>query len=340
MMGDDLATDIARALAPHLGPDVTLDDIRPLSSGASRRSWSFEASVGSGPARRYVLQREMTASPPERAGDTGDGEPASAPGAGGAAVPMATQAKLLEAAAAAGVPVAAVVATGRMHGLEYLVSEWLDGEALPSRLLRDPGLAAGRRQLMQDCARALVAIHRLPAAGTGLDERDSLAYYRTCLDIVAEPRPVLELAYRWLADTRPPPVDPVVVHGDFRLGNLLVDRTGLRAVLDWEIAHLGDRHQDVAWATIRAWRFDRHREPGVFPEPDPWVAAYNAEAGPDLALDPIRVRWWQVAGTWTWAVMSAMLARRHLDGWVQSVEHATIGRRVCESEWDVLELLP
>ncbi len=131
----------------------------------------------------------------------------------------------------------------------------------------------------------------------------------------------------------------MVVHGDFRLGNLLVDRGGLRAVLDWELAHIGDRHEDLAWATIRAWRFDRHREAGIFPDPEGWLAAYAAAAGPGVCVDPDRFRWWQVAGTWTWAVMSAMLARRHLDGWVASVEHATIGRRVCESEWDLLELL-
>ncbi len=116
--------------------------------------------------------------------------------------------------------------------------------------------------------------------------------------------------------------------------------TGLAAVLDWELTHLGDPHEDVAWATIRAWRFDRHRSPGVFPEPEAWVKAYNAQAGPSRAIDPAALRWWQILGTWSWAVISAMQARRHLDGWVRSLEHAVIGRRVCESEWDLLELLP
>jgi aminoglycoside phosphotransferase (APT) family kinase protein len=103
---------------------------------------------------------------------------------------------------------------------------------------------------------------------------------------------------------------------------------------------LGDPHEDVAWATIRAWRFDRYRQPGTFPEPEVWAEAYAAAAGPDSGFDPAAMRWWQIAGTWSWAVISAMQARRHLDGWVQSLEHAVIGRRVCESEWDLLELLP
>ncbi|MGI8492131.1 MAG: phosphotransferase, partial [Acidimicrobiales bacterium] len=145
-------------------------------------------------------------------------------------------------------------------------------------------------------------------------------------------------AYRWLELHRPAPGVAGVVHGDFRLGNLLVDVSGLRAILDWELAHLGDPYEDLAWPTIRAWRFDRYRPLGSFPETEPWLAAYEAEAGVDVDRDA--VRWWQVAGTWTWAVISAMQARRHLLGPTPSLEHAAIGRRVCESEYDLLELLP
>jgi aminoglycoside phosphotransferase (APT) family kinase protein len=256
------------------------------------------------------------------------------------ALPIALQAEVLRAARRTGVPVPAVVAVGEDDGRQFMITEWVDGEALPQKVLRDPDLGPGRDRLMADCAAALAAIHRISPEGLGLAEQDGLALYRLRLDHIGEPRPVLELAYRWLADRRPPPSPPAVVHGDFRLGNLLVGRTGLRAVLDWELTHIGDRHADVAWATIRAWRFDRHRDPGVFPEPEAWAAAYNAAAAPEFALDPATLRWWQIAGTWTWAVMSAMQARRHLDGWVDSLEHAVIGRRVCESEWDVLDLLP
>jgi aminoglycoside phosphotransferase (APT) family kinase protein len=253
---------------------------------------------------------------------------------------MTTQARLLIAAAAQGVPVPVVVASGEMGGRQFIISEWLEGEALPPKLLRDPALAPGRARLMHDCAHALVGIHDIPTVeDLGLSRPDRLEIYRGWLDVVDEPRPVLEMAYRWLTSNRPVPGPAVVAHGDFRLGNLLVDAGGLRAVLDWELAHIGDRHEDLAWPTIRAWRFDRHREAGTFPEPDRWLAAYATAAGPGVAIEPDAFRWWQVAGTWMWAVMSAMLARRHLDGWVASLEHALIGRRVCESEWDLLELL-
>jgi aminoglycoside phosphotransferase (APT) family kinase protein len=325
-MVDDLPAAIQAALAERLGSGVTVADVRPLSSGASRQTWRFAATRPGEAPQTYVLQREMVAGGPRPAG-------ASPP------PDVATQARLLAAARERGVPVPVVVAGGQMQGLEFIVTEWLDGEALPPKMLRDPHLAPGRARLMEDCARALAGIHGIrPVDGLGLARADPLAVYRGQLDLIDEPRPVLEFAYRWLARHRPAPGPPVVVHGDFRLGNLLVSAAGLQAVLDWELVHVGDRHEDLAWPTIRAWRFDRHRDPGTFPEPDAWLAAY-ASAAPDVTIDRAAFRWWQVAGTWIWAVMSAMLARRHLDGWVASVEHALIGRRVCESEWDLLELL-
>jgi len=326
-MGDDPSEGLVRALERHLGEGVEITGLRPLTSGASRQSLRFKAAQAGRPPRQYVLQREMA--PNLRPGPAEAGP-----------LSMSTQAVVLNAAHQAGVPVARVVASGEMDGRQFIVSEWLEGEALPPKLLRDPALENGTARLMADCATALVRIHSLAPSGLGLAEQDRLALYRSRLDALDEPRPVLELGYRWLLDRRPPPGPLSVVHGDFRLGNLLVGPTGLAAVLDWELTHLGDPHEDVAWATIRAWRFDRHRPAGVFPEPEAWVKAYNAEAGPGRAVDPANLRWWQILGTWSWAVISAMQARRHLDGWVQSLEHAVIGRRVCESEWDLLELLP
>jgi len=327
-MGDELAAAIEAALAPILGDGTTVSEPRPLSSGASRQSWRFKAAAPGRPPLPYVLQREMVAGSPR-------------PGGGKGPVGMDIQARLLITAGALGVPVAPVVTSGEMQGLQFMITGWLDGEALPPKMLRDPELASGRSRLMSDCAQALAGIHRIPAGDDlPLEQEDRLALYRGWLDAMGESRPVLELAYRWLLGHRPEPGPPVVVHGDFRLGNLLVDAGGLRAVLDWELAHIGDRHEDLAWATIRAWRFDRHREAGTFPEPDAWVVAYFEAAGEDARVDPDVFRWWQIAGTWMWAVMSAMQAHRHLDGWVASLEHAAIGRRVCESEWDLLELLP
>ena len=329
-MGDDRTAELTetarQALAEVLGPDTVISCLHPLTSGASRNSWVLEAGPAGTPAGRYVLQKEMI--PPDPAAP-----PEERP------LAMTAQAVLVDRAGALGVPVARTITAGERDGLGFIISEFVGGEALPPRLLRDPELEDARGRLTGDCAAALAAIHRVDPAGLGLVEQDKLALYRRRLDQIDEARPVLELGYRWLAAHRPPPGPAAVVHGDFRLGNLMVDRDGLRAVLDWELAHLGDPHEDVAWATLRAWRFDKHRPPGVFPEPDEWATAYDRATGGRI-LDPDALRWWQVAGTWFWAVISAMQARRHLSGMVRSLEHAVIGRRVCESEWDLLEQLP
>lgn len=327
MRDDREAGAVSDAIAA-LGPGAEITGMHLLTSGASRESWRFSASADGGAVKDFVLQREMLA------------RSTSAVPAELSPLPMASQAAVMRAALAAGVPVAPVVADGTREGRAYVVAEWLDGEALPPAMLRDPILEGGRARLLDDCARALAGIHGLDPRGLGLTEQDRLATYRQRLDEIGEPRPVLELGYRWLAEHRPAKYGPVVVHGDFRLGNLLVGRGGLQAVLDWELAHLGDPHEDLAWPTIRAWRFDRYRSPGTFPDPERWVEAYERAAGPGQQVDRGALLWWQIASVWTWAVISAMQARRHLGGWVQSLEHAVIGRRVCESEWDLLQALP
>jgi aminoglycoside phosphotransferase (APT) family kinase protein len=294
-MGLDPTKLLEGALTPVLGTAVEIGSLRALTSGASRQSFAFEAAPEGRlqESRPYVLQVAIGRSTEQDGGLSGS-------------LPMSTQAAVMRAALAEGVPVAPIVAAGDYDGRQYIVADWMDGEALPPKMLRDPELAGGRARLMDDCARALAAIHRLPTEGLGLVEMDRLTTYRTTLDGMGEPRPVLELGYRWLVEHRPRPGPLTVVHGDFRLGNLLVGKEGLQAVLDWEMAHLGDPHEDVGWTTIRAWRFDRYRQPGTFPEPEEWAKAYAAAAGFDSGFDPEVMRWWQIAGTWFWAVISAM----------------------------------
>ena len=171
----------------------------------------------------------------------------------------------------------------------------------------------------------------------GLEVVDTLGRLRDGLDLVEEARPAFELALRWLHDHEPPHRPPPVVHGDFRIGNLLVDETGLRAVLDWELSHLGDPLEDLGWLCVRAWRFGGEGEVGGVGPLEDLLEAYADATGAPVSADD--VRWWIVAGTLTWGLICAVQARRHLDGHVRSVELATIGRRVCETEYDLLDLL-
>jgi aminoglycoside phosphotransferase (APT) family kinase protein len=239
------------------------------------------------------------------------------------------------------VPVAEVLADddGGILGSPGMVVQRLDGETIARKLLRDDEYAAARERLGAQVGAALAQIHAIPAeAVAGLRETDQLDQFRTVLDTLGEPHPAFELGFRWLEANRPPAAAARVVHGDFRVGNLLIDASGLRAVLDWELAHLGDPLEDLGWFCVRAWRFGSPLPAGGVATREALVAAYEAAGGAPVDRDALR--WWEVLGTLKWGVICVMQAWGHLSGASRSVELATIGRRVCENEWDVLGLLP
>jgi aminoglycoside phosphotransferase (APT) family kinase protein len=253
-------------------------------------------------------------------------------------VPM--ERALLEAARAAGVPVPAVVALGVADdlGSDWLVVERLEGETIPRKILRDAAWEDARRSLTSQCARALAAIHALdPAAIDGLPTADALGDPLPFLDALGEARPALELGVRWLDRHRPAAGPRVTVHGDFRLGNFLVGPDGLRGVLDWELAHAGDPAEDIGWLCAPAWRFGGRADVGGFGSLEELLSSYAAAGGETVDRD--RVHWWQVHATVKWAVICSLQASAHLSGSTRSVELAAIGRRVCESEWDLFALL-
>ncbi|HEY8059998.1 MAG TPA: phosphotransferase family protein, partial [Acidimicrobiales bacterium] len=255
---------------------------------------------------------------------------------------MAAEADLIRAAAAEGVPVADVVATGDGEddglGWPWVVARRVDGETIPRRILRDDDFARARNLLAAQCGAALAAVHRVdPETVTGLEELDQVRQFRDLVDALEQAHPAFELGFRWLEANRPPPSGRAVVHGDFRNGNLIVGPDGLRAVLDWELAHLGDPLEDLGWLCVRAWRFGGRGPVGGFGEREELYAAYEAAGG--RPVDPDVARWWEVLGTLKWGVMCIIQTATHLTGQTRSVELAAIGRRVCENEYDLLALI-
>jgi aminoglycoside phosphotransferase (APT) family kinase protein len=158
------------------------------------------------------------------------------------------------------------------------------------------------------------------------------------LHALGEAHPALELAIRWLRPRAPACDRPVLAHGDFRVGNLMVGPEGLVGVFDWEFAHVGDPHEELAWPTVRSWRFgqDELRLGGVG-QPEAFFAAYEAAGG--RPVDRAAVRYWEVMGNLRWAVGCIAQAHRHLSGQAASVELASLGRRSCEMELEVLDLI-
>ncbi|HMQ28535.1 MAG TPA: phosphotransferase family protein, partial [Acidimicrobiales bacterium] len=332
---DDLAAALQAVLGEVLGAGgLRVDGLHRLSGGASRETFALDAVGSDGTVHPLVLQRER---------------PGGAIGTGGG---TRTEAGLLRAAAAQGVPVPEVLATGPGDppragedeggplAAAYLVVERLDGETIPRRILRDEQYAEARTALTAQCAEALAGIHRIPVSEvSGLHDQDQVAQFRDLLDLLGEPHPAFELAFRWLEANRPPAGPPRVVHGDFRIGNLIVGPEGLRAVLDWELAHLGDPMEDLGWLCVKAWRFGGDLPVGGFGTYEELFECYAAAAGLDR-VDPGVVRWWEVLSTVKWGIMCIIQAASHRQGLTRSVELAAIGRRTCENEHDVLALLP
>jgi aminoglycoside phosphotransferase (APT) family kinase protein len=252
---------------------------------------------------------------------------------------MLEEAAVVRAAHAGGVPVPVLLdARRRDDGASFMILESVEGETIARKIQRDDRYADARRVLVGQLGAAAARIHALDPAGLPhLVQVDRLTVYTEALDMLGQPHPVLELVRRWLIEHRPPTTRTTVVHGDFRLGNVIVDETGLAAVIDWELAHRGDPMEDLGWLCVKAWRFGGAAPVAGLGDYDELFAAYEAAGGG--TVDPEAVRWWEILGTWTWGVMCIGQANAHLSGALRSHELAAIGRRVCENEYDLLQAL-
>jgi aminoglycoside phosphotransferase (APT) family kinase protein len=322
---------LAKALEPALGAPLQVVGLYRLSGGASRETWAFDAIDDRGEVRPLVLRRD--------------------PGAHVGHSDRSTEYELLLAAAAGGVPVPEVV-----HLLEPaddlgagFVMVRVEGETIPRKILRDDAYAAARPVLAAQCGEIAARIHTiepstLPALPV-LGAREQIEQHRELLDTFGEPHPAFELALQWLDRHTPDEVDPPrLVHGDFRNGNFIVGADGIRAVLDWELAHLGDPVEDLGWLCVKSWRFGAvDQVVGGFGSLDALLDTYQrgayrpAGGAPRVELDALR--FWVLFGTLKWGVICIAQAFTHLNGVVRSVELATLGRRVAEMEYDVLDLL-
>ena len=229
-------------------------------------------------------------------------------------------------------------------GSPGFVMDHVEGETIARRILREDDYADARRVMAAQCGEILARIHAITASDLpGLTYPDRTAtdmvleQYTQLLDSFGEPHPAFELALRWLGERRPPSERVTLVHGDFRNGNLIVGPDGVRAVLDWELVHLGDPWEDLAWVCMRSWRFGGPGEVGGFGDREDLYVAYERASG--LPVDRDAVTWWEIMSSVKWGIMTIGQAFTHLLGHVPSLELAAIGRRTVENEYDVLQLI-
>jgi aminoglycoside phosphotransferase (APT) family kinase protein len=319
--------ELSRCVAFFYPGATGVTGVAKLSGGASQETWSFdivhpEGKVGA------ILRRAPQgygAAPTRAAG-------------------LDAEARLMQLAHDAGLPSPRVMHVLRPEdglGAGFIMAR-IDGETIARKILRDDIFAKARPLLARQLGKVAAGIHDLPRAQ--LPKLREMSATKEIGDLEREyrgfdwPRPVFELALRWLRDQDPGPSDEVtLVHGDFRHGNLIIGPDGVRAVLDWELAHLGDPMEDLGWICVNSWRFGEIDNPvGGFGVREDLFAGYEA-AG--RKADPDRVKFWEVMGTLRWGVMCCGMMQRFRIGPDHSMERAMIGRRASETEIDLLRLL-
>ncbi len=333
---NDLSTRLESYLAEIVQAPVQVLRPRRLAGGASRASLSIELEVASGPEKglhALVVRMDLGGVIHENA------------------LSRAEEFRVLEVAHRAGIKVPRprwLCPDPAVLGTPFFVMDRIEGESIGRRIVREPSLARARQLLPRQLGEQLARIHALDFTQPGLEflfspvalapVRGLLSLAYRQLEKVGEPHPVLELARRWLWDNAPSCPRRVLCHGDFRVGNLIVGEEGLRAILDWEFVHLGDPVEDLAWPTVRSWRFGQDQQQlGGIGSPELFLAAYEETAG--VTVDRHRLAYWEILGNFRWAVGCIAQAQRHLSGQEPSVELASLGRRTAEIEQELLDLI-
>jgi aminoglycoside phosphotransferase (APT) family kinase protein len=291
-------------------------------------TWAF-AIDGQGGREDLILRRRSAPFDPETA----------------RSIPLATEAALIRASGANGAlspQVRHVCDEADRLGEAYVMVR-LEGETLGRKITSDPRFDGVRGKLARQCGEAIAGVHATPPPeGLNLKVTDAaieIDRYEESYRASGAERPILELAFQYLRKRIPEPVAPRLVHGDFRNGNIMFHpEAGVVALLDWELGHIGDPAEDLGWICTNSWRFGRPDRPvGGFGDYADLLAGYAAAGGEPIPLE--RVRFWQMLGSLRWGVMCLGMYLSWANGVEKSVERPMIGRRVSETEADLIVLL-
>ncbi|WP_271439535.1 phosphotransferase family protein [Pontixanthobacter luteolus] len=314
---EELKAGIERALA-RTGRGQS-DNLKRLTGGATMESWRFEAE-----GEAFVLRRAPSLA-------FMDGRPFG----------HECEAAIIRSAHAAGVTAPEVLTV--LEAADGIGSGFIM-RALPGT--PDPRAILAMEQpdrILGEVARDLARIHSigradLPADVPVMDYAEGVESLRLQFEEAGGDRPIIALGLRWLADNVPAAIEPVLNHGDYRLGNILCEDSHLTGVLDWELAHFGDPHEDLAFGCMPVWRFARYDRPALgLGSLEDYFAAYEVESG--RKVDPARFRFWSVYRTVWWALGCIRMADFWRRGEDRMLERVVISRRTSEQELDLLMLL-
>ncbi len=322
---------LTRVLSRELKDFQSLQSCKQLTAGASQETYRITINTGS-----RELQLALRRSQPTMAADSSMG-----------GISLDTEARLFQLAGAGGIPgpdIVYVLQPGDELGAGFIM-EWLEGETLGQRIVRAEEFSAVRPQLARACGEILGRIHALDWRAAGLQEdlptvepatlvEETWSYYRE----FNVPVPMIDYTWRWLQENLPAQSRMTLVHGDFRNGNLMVTPTGINAVLDWELSQIGDPLRDLGWLCVNSWRFGKSELPvGGFGEIDDLLAGYHDTSGIEVTSE--QLRFWQVFGSFWWAMATLQMANAWRTGEAPSLERPVIGRRSSEAQMDCVNLI-
>ena len=322
-MTEDLGNILKEKLA-NTSIEGEIVNLEPLTGGASKEIWKFEVNAN-GKSDRYILRRGSGVEGP-------------------LAIKTSDEAKIQKTVRKLGAQVPEIVAVSSLDeelGDAYIM-KFVDGESIARKILRDEEYKNTLPKLAFECGQSIAKIHQadinefpfLPSK-TVFEQINDL--YQTYVSF-NQPSPVFEYTHLWLKKQNFGEINDALVHGDFRLGNIIVDKDGLKSVIDWELAHIGNPLQDLGWICGNSWRFgNTDKVVGGFGDLTDLLKGYNSVS--NYHVDENMVKAWQVFGTFRWGVICLIQASAHLTGSVNSVEKAAIGRRVSETEIDIVDLL-
>jgi aminoglycoside phosphotransferase (APT) family kinase protein len=325
---DESFSQALQAMTARIVPGASgIANLRRLSAGATLQTWSFDAVADGTVLHPLILRRSP--------GGLRSTESLS----------LEVEAELIRALAGSGAPVATVVHTlVPQDGLgDGFMMTRIEGETIPRKILRDEEFAAIRPHLATQFGAILGAISKVDIARLPRLPFKPADVIMTRLsnryETLGVARPVFEVAFHWLRQNAPAELAQYrLVHGDFRNGNMIYGSDGVRAVLDWEVAHVGDPAEDLAWICAPPWRFGELDRPvGGLGSRQQLFEAFEAATGE--RIDPARVHYWEVMGSLRWGVSCASMLDWFASGRDQTVERAMIARRVSENELDLMRIL-
>ena len=322
-MQEELASALSKKLL-EVGVEGKVSNLEPLTGGASKEIWKFEVSNAK-QSTKMILRRGSGIEGP-------------------LAIKTADEARIQKEVIKVGAPVPIILAVSKNEeelGDSYIM-HFVEGESIARKILRDKEYKKALPILAYQCGEAIAKIHNVDINNFSFlpkkPAEDQLEDLYSTYQSFEQPSPVFEYAYLWLKEQDFSNFQESLVHGDFRLGNIIVNADGLQSIIDWELAHIGNPLQDLGWVCGNSWRFGKNdKVVGGFGELEDLLEGYNSVS--KLKVNREMVRCWQVFGTFRWGVICLIQAYAHLNRTINSIEKAAIGRRVSETEIDIVDLL-